>query len=410
MCAVNFSNLVSSSNRFHEHPHAIHRKWLKNKGTISDILSLIPSKPFENLSFYIHVPFCDSDCPYCKFYHVAPKHKIISQYKKTTIKYLKYFLARLKIKEKGLKSIYLGGGSPPIVGMDFINDICFEIEKNYGSLANVEISSEMRSRDLIENINKNAILPEYLNRISFGLQTFSDVRHNFKRIHSGDELNDMIKWLGGNTDLDLCADLMYGLPGQSVYDHINDLKIIDGLPIDGLSIYRLNSKDDCFSTLSIAEESLCTDSHSKILNEWTKLTPANFYRSNEKSTYIKLSNSNKGNIIGIGPNALSKIGELSFYFDPSIRSFCDSSKLSYKLFSSQFDQNREINDLFVFGEMDISFLHSEHSEIISELVKNEMITQTGQKWLLTPNGIFWSRLIAAMVSDYHEGRCRGVMS
>ena len=38
----------------------------------------------------------------------------------------------------------------------------------------------------------------------------------------------------------LIIDLIYGLPAQSVDNFVNDLKIADSLPIDGMDLYQLN--------------------------------------------------------------------------------------------------------------------------------------------------------------------------
>ena len=38
----------------------------------------------------------------------------------------------------------------------------------------------------------------------------------------------------------LIIDLIYGLPAQDVDNFVNDLKIADSLPIDGMDLYQLN--------------------------------------------------------------------------------------------------------------------------------------------------------------------------
>ena len=195
MYSINLKMLTTKSNRFHEHPHVIQRKWLDKQGTVSNFIHLLPKKQLDNLSFYFHIPFCDSECSYCKFYHVKPSNEVIKDFRKKTIKCLRLFLQNVNVLKINLRSINFGGGSPPLAGMDFIDEVCFEFHKHFGDMSNVEISAEMRPRDIIKHIQEDRPLSQRLNRISFGIQTFAGLRQHFNRIHNRDELVDMIHWL-----------------------------------------------------------------------------------------------------------------------------------------------------------------------------------------------------------------------
>ena len=400
---LDFTKLDQNSARFHEHPHVIHRKWLTTRGDFNKIDRFKDLLPLDNLSFYIHVPFCDSGCKFCKFFHILPEKEILNKYSRTAIKQIEFILKNIPVKKNCIKSVYFGGGSPPIVGTAFINEACELITKYYGDLRGVEITSEMRPRDLIKLHERKITLSPFINRVSIGIQTFSSLRKKFNRIYDQQQIQDTIKWFDDTHNIILCADLMYGLPGQSVNDHIEDLKEIDTLPISGLSIYRLNAHGNCLPSFNLREEKESYNEQTNILKEWVKLTPANYLRPPEKSTYIKYSNRTNGNVVAIGPSALGKIGPFSYYFPPSITDYCSTSEIQYCFFSRSFNEDRSINDLFVFGELDKVFESKHMYPLLKQIEKGGMVSEVGKgRWSLTKDGVFWSRAIASLISEYQE--------
>jgi oxygen-independent coproporphyrinogen-3 oxidase len=64
------------------------------------------------LSLYIHIPFCETKCKYCSFF-VAPGIKdkqLIENYYTALLKEID--IRSSKLKDKAIKTIYLGGGTP----------------------------------------------------------------------------------------------------------------------------------------------------------------------------------------------------------------------------------------------------------------------------------------------------------
>ena len=83
-----------------------------------------------------------------------------------------------------------------------------------------------------------------INRLSLGIQSFSDRMLSFLgRIHTAKEGERALRaaWDAGIHNLSL--DLMYGLPGQTVSDVMEDVQRLGDLPVDHASIYSLIVED-----------------------------------------------------------------------------------------------------------------------------------------------------------------------
>ena len=79
------------------------------------------------IGIYIHVPFCAGKCPYCNFYSVEPEGNLINLYTEAVCKEIK---SNLGICEVPVDSIYLGGGTPALIGIKNIDKIISTILKH----------------------------------------------------------------------------------------------------------------------------------------------------------------------------------------------------------------------------------------------------------------------------------------
>jgi len=59
---------------------------------------------------YIHIPFCKAKCKYCGFYSIASDNDTINKYIDIVIREME------KIQSKDIDTVYIGGGTPSILG------------------------------------------------------------------------------------------------------------------------------------------------------------------------------------------------------------------------------------------------------------------------------------------------------
>jgi putative oxygen-independent coproporphyrinogen III oxidase len=83
-----------------------------------------------------------------------------------------------------------------------------------------------------------------INRFSLGIQSFNDEKlKNIKRIHDAKEALDAITAVKKAGFANFNLDLIYGLPGQTVTDAIDDLKIALGFKPPHISWYQLTLEE-----------------------------------------------------------------------------------------------------------------------------------------------------------------------
>ena len=191
----------------------------------------------KNTAIYIHIPFCTHKCIYCDFYSIITSDNITS-YKTALLKEINYY-ADLYAKDRNIKSIYFGGGTPSLMEPAYLNNIITHVKKTFNVDGRAEISMETNpgtvfDSKLIEFQNAG------INRISIGIQSFNEYELKFlTRIHDNDTaiktVNDAVT-AGFNN---ISIDLIFNLPGQTKQIWLNNLNTAVSLPIQHISAYSL---------------------------------------------------------------------------------------------------------------------------------------------------------------------------
>ena len=78
------------------------------------------------MHIYIHIPFCESKCPYCAFGSYTDKFDLVQKY----FNALEFEISNFLLNNPNLKisTLFFGGGTPSSVGAKFYAKI-FEILK-----------------------------------------------------------------------------------------------------------------------------------------------------------------------------------------------------------------------------------------------------------------------------------------
>lgn len=189
---------------------------------------------------YLHIPFCDSKCFYCAFNSYANKSNLKNEYMKALKKQLKNSLEKY-LKEKKLKSIFIGGGTPSTIKALEYKEI-FETINPYLQ-KDAEITTEA---------NPNSATFEWLetmksfgvNRVSFGVQSFDDEKLKF--LGRNHNKISAIKAIENAFDVGfkkINCDIIYGVKGDTIQSIKRDLDIAFSLPINHISAYSLTIEE-----------------------------------------------------------------------------------------------------------------------------------------------------------------------
>ena len=190
---------------------------------------------------YIHIPFCESRCIYCGFYSTTSLKE-----RDAYIEALCQEMALRQINDTlgepaKIETIYLGGGTPSQLTSEQLVRLFEGINKNYGSslTEHIEITMECNPDDITPTLCRTiAQLP--INRISMGIQTFSDERLRFlHRRHNAIEAKQAIKLLRKAGVGNISIDLMFGFPNETITEWTHDIREALSLNVEHLSAYSL---------------------------------------------------------------------------------------------------------------------------------------------------------------------------
>ncbi len=188
---------------------------------------------------YIHIPFCRSRCIYCGFYSTTGL-ELRQKYVDAVCKEMMIRGEKLEVSGERLpiETIYLGGGTPSQLTIPQLNLLLIYINKVY-SLTYTEITIEVNPDDVTLEY-ATALKQLGVNRVSMGVQTFSDERLQFlHRRHTAAQAVKAVGLLRKAGINNISIDLMYGFPGETYEDWLADINAALALNVEHLSAYCL---------------------------------------------------------------------------------------------------------------------------------------------------------------------------
>lgn len=187
------------------------------------------------LGLYIHIPFCHSKCRYCDFPSYAHMETFFSDY----VDALCCEISTSHQKGQRVDTIYFGGGTPSLLSIEQLNRIMTALTKTFTLSTDSEITIEGNPESLYPAYMRSLVAIGF-NRISIGIQSFQPaLLQKLGRIHSSEEAVHAVTEAYDAGFANISADLMYGLPGQTVAHVQDDVHRLIALPVSHASIYSL---------------------------------------------------------------------------------------------------------------------------------------------------------------------------
>lgn len=190
------------------------------------------------MHIYIHIPFCNSKCPYCGFDSVT-NLKLINDY----FEALKYEISEiLPIFEEKISTIFIGGGTPSVVESKFYKEIFEILRPKFAKSCEISIEANPNSINEIwlENLKKFGV-----NRISFGVQSFDEKKLKFLgRIHTKNEAINAILLAKKVGFKNINLDLIYDTKFDDLKFVKEELSNLQNLPINHVSCYSLTLEEN----------------------------------------------------------------------------------------------------------------------------------------------------------------------
>jgi oxygen-independent coproporphyrinogen-3 oxidase len=204
--------------------------------------------PSAAKSLYVHVPFCLSVCPYCDFVvyggRAATDGELLDVFVDAVMAELRLRAATPGARHPdGLLTVYLGGGTPSLLGVHRIGRLLEGIGTWLGIAAGAEVSVEVnpgpRDRGELEGFMAAGVT-----RVSVGVQSLQP--HELRRLgrrHGPNDVADAVRRARRAGARSVSLDLLYDIPGQSLDSWRATLDGVLALEPDHVSAYALTLDD-----------------------------------------------------------------------------------------------------------------------------------------------------------------------
>jgi oxygen-independent coproporphyrinogen-3 oxidase len=192
----------------------------------------------NEISLYIHIPFCVKKCNYCDFNsYAAPE--LVPSYMEALQKEISLY----RYMNRPVKTVYIGGGTPTLLSEKDLETLIDCIRRRFKIKSNAEFTIEANpgasSREkllLLRNLG--------VSRLSLGLQAYQDrLLKVMGRIHSAKEFEESFKTARQAGFDNINVDVIFGLPWQTLSDFMETLEYLAKLSPEHISCYSLTVEE-----------------------------------------------------------------------------------------------------------------------------------------------------------------------
>ena len=205
----------------------------------ADLMAQTPN-PADERAVYIHIPFCDKKCSYCGFFQNFTREDAVHHYVDVLIDEIEAAADTPYVTGAPFQAVFFGGGTPTALSDADIARLVHTVCEHLPLTSDCEITLEGRIHDLSES-KVEAAMRAGINRFSLGVQSFDTrVRQSIGRIDDGETVIATLRRMVERQGAVVIADLIYGLPYQSMEIWEDDVRTQFEIGIAGGDLYQLN--------------------------------------------------------------------------------------------------------------------------------------------------------------------------
>ena len=182
---------------------------------------------------YVHIPFCETLCPYCSFYRVRFEPDLADRYFRALRREVEIY------HELGFdfEAVYVGGGTPTVLPRE-LSSLIERIRRTWPvKRVSVETHPHHLTRETVTILRDAGV-----NRLSVGVQTFDgSLLEKLSRLPSpgfADEALDRLRGVRGEFDT-VNVDMIYNFPSQTADMVLRDVRAVRDLEMDQVTFYPL---------------------------------------------------------------------------------------------------------------------------------------------------------------------------
>ena len=364
----------------------------------------------EEGGIYVHTPYCDKICSFCNMNRKQIDNDL-NDYTDYLCKEFKKYGEKPYIKNKKINAIFFGGGTPTIYKPFQLDRILSTLRENFNISEDCEFTFETTLHNL--TWEKLEIMERYgVNRISIGIQTFSDRgRKILNRTYNQEYIVEKIKEIKRKFKGLICIDIIYNYPDQTDEEIINDAKIACNLGVDSISFYSLMIQDGSQISKDRAENkvifkyNLARDK--KLHDKFLDITLKNGYSilehtkiTNGKDQYRYIGNVNSfSDLIPIGVGAGGRVGDYElFHLNKLIAfyAFDNDIKMRVKKLSGILQYKKvELQEIKKLAQKSYEKIYS----LLENYQEKGLIEIKNNVMEYTIDGVFWGNSITASIVE-----------
>ncbi len=199
---------------------------------------------------YVHVPFCATRCGYCDFNTYTAGELGSSASPESWLEALRGELAtaaaafaELPSAQPPVSTVFVGGGTPSLLGGDGLADVLAAIRAEFSLAADAEVTTESNPESTSPRFFERIRTAGYT-RVSLGMQSAaSHVLRILDRTHTPGRAVAAAREARAAGFDHVNLDLIYGTPGESDADLDASLDAVLSAGVDHVSAYSLIVED-----------------------------------------------------------------------------------------------------------------------------------------------------------------------
>lgn len=200
-----------------------------------------------SLGIYIQVPFCQTRCTYCNFHTGVVSSARFAPYAMAVQTEIREYQNRLQeagivlpnsLAQEMTDTVYFGGGTPSLLDPQHLRGMLDAVRETFPhGLSEITLEADPET---IDSQKAAAWAASGINRVSLGVQSFSDVELQAAgRMHRRADIYRAVPILHAAGIRNISFDLIAGLPHQTPQSWRNSLDELIQLAPQHVSIYLL---------------------------------------------------------------------------------------------------------------------------------------------------------------------------
>ncbi len=187
---------------------------------------------------YVHLPFCLKKCAYCDFLSYTDCYAYETEYVEAVLSEFSHY------KGEQIDTVYIGGGTPTSLTKESLTRLLDGVFQTFSVAENAEITVECNPKTADFDLFC-ALLAHGANRLSVGVQSMQDEElSKIGRIHTAKDAVECILDAYRAGFFNISADLMFGLPNQTIQSFEDSIEKVTALPVTHVSCYGLILEND----------------------------------------------------------------------------------------------------------------------------------------------------------------------